>query len=467
MGRMRVALIWPYGMDTTIGLPLALGYLKSNTDTTKYDMKIFDYALKGKSSSSSLFIKEMAEFNPNVVCISCWSQAFPESLAICKGIKSMNSEITTVIGGPHPACYPEYVMENKEIDFLFRGEAELTFQAFLEEFRKDSPDWSSVDGLAYRSDGNVVKNGMARIKDLDVIKIPDYNAINLDQYIRKGYRYNAPLFKRSAPIWATRGCPYRCAFCSAPLLNGRKIRRHSIDYLVEWIKFLYYEKGIRWISIIDDNFTSDPQYVMKFCDAMLELNLKNLGFGNPNGIRMQMGGSELWKKMKQTGWRSLIVAPESGSAVVLRRMRKDLKIENVPKVVDDIRKVGLKVQAFLMLGFPGETLKDIEQTVELIKKCRFNFIIISTFQPLPGTPIYDDLVAKGEIANGILPKSYTDGEVTYITPGLRDFNFPMFVLKMYVFMLLKNPLNILYGASIFPFHKIFKKLFLNFNNMCR
>jgi len=102
-----------------------------------------------------------------------------------------------------------------------------------------------------------------------------------------------------------------------------------------------------------------------------------------------------------------------------------------------------------------------------LRGLKFNFIIISNFQPLPGTPIYDELVAKGEIPNGLLPKSYTDGEVVYTTPGLRDFNFPSFGLKMYLVMLLRNPLNILYGMSIFPFRKIFKKLFLNIGNVFR
>jgi len=231
MERMRVALIWPYGMDTSIGIPLSLGYLKSNTDNTKYDIRVFDYALKGKDSSSSTFFQEMTKFSPNVVGVSCWSQLFSESLAICKRIKSINPEVTTVIGGPHASSYPDQVMENKEVDFAFRGEAELAFQAFLEELQEHNPDWASIKGLVFRSNGNILENEMDRIKDLDTIKIPDYEAINLDQYIRKGYRYNAPRFKRSAPIWATRGCPYRCAFCSAPILNGRMIRRHSINIL--------------------------------------------------------------------------------------------------------------------------------------------------------------------------------------------------------------------------------------------
>ena len=375
---MKIALIWPKGFDTSYVLPLSLAYLISNIGNGKHKIKIFDCALMGIDSSSPKFSRIIDDFSPQIVGVSCWSNTFSEALNIIRVVKSINSCITTVIGGCHASSYPDQVMEQKEIDFLFRGEAEFSFQLFLDELEKKEPNWSIVKGLLYRSsDGNNIKNDIKFEESLDRISIPDYDSINLEKYIEHGYRYNSPV-KRNAPIIATRGCPYRCNFCSAPIINGKKIRKHSVEYMREWIKYLYEKKNIKWFSIIDDNFTFDADYAKAFCQEIINLGLKDIGFANPNGVRLQRGNPELWALMKLAGWRTIHIAPESGSNRVLKLMKKDLNPDIVPGVVEDIKASGLKVQAFFLLGYPGESIDDIKKTSELIKKCRFNFVFFQS-----------------------------------------------------------------------------------------
>jgi radical SAM superfamily enzyme YgiQ (UPF0313 family) len=463
--KMKIALVWPKGFDTTYTMPLSLGYLKSNADSEKYHIRIFDCALMDLDSSSPKFSRQLVDFGPHVVGVSCWSPTFNEALKVLRVAKKIDSHTITVIGGPHATCYAGRVMEHKEIDFLFRGEAEKSFQLFLDKLRRNEMDLSAVKGLMYRlSDGSIVKNEIVFEERLDDIKIPDYDEMNLDKYLESGYRWNTPV-KRNAPIFATRGCPYQCKFCSASILSGRKVRKHSIEYMIEWIKFLYYEKNTRWFNIIDDNFTFDTGYAAAFCEHIIELGLKDIGFGTPNGVRMQRGSPELWRLMKRAGWKSVNVAPESGSKRVLRLMKKDLDIDVVPEVVAEMRAVGLKVQAYFILGYPGETEEDLHETEQLLKKCRFNFVFFNNFQPLPGTQVYDELVEKKEIPDGLLPENFSDGSRAYTPPELRGFNFSRFIIRSYFSLIMREPLNIFYILKMFPLRMYVRKLLLNIKSM--
>jgi radical SAM superfamily enzyme YgiQ (UPF0313 family) len=267
--------------------------------------------------------------------------------------------------------------------------------------------------------------------------------MRLEEYIARGYTYGTAR-KRQAPIWATRGCPYCCEFCSAPTMNGRPLRLHSIEYLVEWVKYLYHQKRISCIGIIDDNFTFHVDFAKAFCEAMIRLNLKNLHFTSPNGIRVQRTDAELFKLMKRCGWEDIVIAPESGSSRTLKSMKKNIDLSIVPAKVAEIKRHGLIVRGNFMIGYPGETRDDLKKTQELLRKCRFNLVQISCFQPLPGTPVYDKLVANGEIMNGQMPDDNLSGKTQYIPAALRDFNFPRYILKNYLYVLFNNPTNIWY-----------------------
>ncbi len=460
MGKKKIALIWPNGYDVLESIPLPFGYLVSNTDPAKYELRIFDCTLRNIDADDPQLRNELVNFSPEVVCLSSYSPMFPEAFKIIQMVKSINPKVISLYGGVHASSYPDKVFLHEEIDYIIRGEGEIAFSMFLDELGKKEPNWDVVSGLMYRSNGKIIKNKVEEIQDLDQIKIPDYDAIQLDAYIKAGYRMNSPV-KQNAPMMVTRGCPYLCTFCSAPFLDGKIIRRHSQEYLTKWISFLYDKKGIRWFNIIDDNFTFNVKYAKNFCRTMIKLNMKDLCFGTPNGIRMERGDPELWGLMKQAGWRAVVIAPESGSERTLENMKKKLKLENVPRIVQDIRDADLKVQAFIIVGYPGETEEDLTLTENFIKKMKFNWVGIHNFQPLPGTPIYDDLVAQGEIPDGTLPANYTSGELVYVTPALRDFNFSIYTLKIYLHMALKEPLNVFYILSLFSPKLFLKKLSSN------
>ena len=231
-------------------------------------------------------------------------------------------------------------------------------------------------------------------------------------------------------------------------MNGKRIRTHSIEYLVDWVKYLYYDKNINYINIIDDNFTYNTRFAKEFCKAMINLGIGDLQFNTPNGIRVQRSDAELFRLMKKAGWRTIYIAPESGSAKTLRRMKKDLDLTIIPDKIQEIKDAGLKVIGYFVVGYLGETVEDIKKTQSFIRENKFDHVHINTFQPLPGTPIYDELVEKGRILHTLLPCSIGFGEASYRTESLKNFNFSAFTLKTYLYLLLRDPKIIFYWLTV-------------------
>lgn len=463
--RKRITFIWPSNPGLTMAMPISLAYIVGNLDPAKYKVDVIDCVLD--KIDHRQIVRRIYRFKPAVVGISCWSTNFTESLVLAKMIKTKSPHLPVILGGPHATCYSDAVMKHPEFDFVFRGEAELVFSLFLEELGKKNPKWFKIPGLTYRTKvGKIKKQPIYLTPNLDDLKLPDYKAIKLDDYIEKGYRLISS-HKRSVPLVTTRGCPYGCAYCSASMLNGKRVRKHSVEYLMKQIKYLYHKKGIRSFSILDDNFTFDTKYAKDFCRAVIKLGFKKVEFCTTNGIRMQRGDPDLWRLMKKAGWKIIIIAPESGSRRILKLMRKDLNPDIVMPIVKEIKAAGLRVTANFIIGFPGETKKDLAKTFALIKKANVDFANIHHFQPLPGTPIYDELVKKKEIVADFLPGSYEKSEAGYVTKSLKNFNFSKFYYKVVIFCLWRNPSYIYHFLRSYRLKSLIPRVISEFLNMLK
>ena len=463
--KKHITLIWPSNPGLVMAMPISLAYLTGNLDKKKYKVDVIDCVLN--KIDHDQIVRRITRFKSQVVGISSWSINFNESLEIARVIKAKYPHLPVIMGGPHATCYPDSVMKHKEIDFMFRGEAELIFPLFLEELEKKTRRWSRIPGLTYRTKAGQIKGQAPYLTArLDDLRLPDYEAIRLDDYLKKGYRLISSQ-KRNVPLVTTRGCPYGCTYCSASLINGKAVRSHSIEYLMKQIRYLYDEKRIKSFSILDDNFTFDTNYAKEFCRSVIALGLKGAEFCTTNGIRMQRGDRELWDLMKRAGWKIIIIAPESGSKRVLRLMRKGLEPKIVPPIVDEIKAAGLRVTANFIIGFPGETRADLAKTTALIKKANIDFANIHFFQPLPGTPIFDELVRRGEISADFLPGSYEKGAARYITKSLKNFNFSRFYYKTVLYCLWRNPTYIYYFLKSYRLRPLFQRLISEFINMFR
>ena len=422
MSKRRVLLIWPWSQQQgrTLELfPISLGYLIRSIDFERFDVRILDCALDDIPPEGDAFACELNDFRPDVVGVSWWSLNTPVVEATLRVVRRLRPDALVMAGGPHLTGCGRPAVARRAVDFAFIGEAELGFARLLEAIQ-DAGGYpppsvlARIPGLVYRDADGVQQNPSEFVEDLDILHGIDYERLRLRDYHARGYYYGAKFQKQSeltAPIMTARGCPFECTFCLAPKIDGRRIRRHSLEHVINTITMLYHDFGARYIAIIDDNFTINNKWATKVCNAIADLKLNDLAIGTPNGIPLAGMTIELARAMKRAGWREVMIAPESGSKRTLEAMKKPINIDVVPDFIRMFHDVGLQVTAFFIIGYPDETLEDIAQTKRFIFNNDFDFVGISIYQPLPGSDIYERLIRENVIPAGFIPGHYQ--EVTF------------------------------------------------------
>jgi anaerobic magnesium-protoporphyrin IX monomethyl ester cyclase len=218
-----------------------------------------------------------------------------------------------------------------------------------------------------------------------------------------------------APMVASRGCPYPCVYCAGKLTMGKTVRYRSVDNVLEEVRLLLGRYKVREIHLVDDNFTYSKEYVLEFCRKVGEESLKFF-WTCPNGVRLNTLDEEILSAMKKAGCYAVAVGVESGSQRVLDNMRKGLTLEEIRSKIGAIRRVGLTPIGFFVLGFPGETRAEMEQTLGFSTSLglrRANFML---FHPFPGTEVFK-WIQKRHQRNGLLLTAPSFAEVSYIPEG--------------------------------------------------
>ncbi len=416
---MKVLLVFPVIRGVYQATPdLGLGYLATALRKDNHDVKIL-HSGKEKNGFASL-TNFLSDFKPQVVGFKVLSLDLPSVKKSLRRVKKFDSSIITIIGGPHPstALPDETLSYFKETDFAFAGEAEVGLPLLLKEIEKNkNRDFSSIPGLIYRNGEKAVANEKIFIEDLDSFGIPDWESMNPSEYSQKE---SFSFFSRHfppAPILVTRGCPFRCTFCSSHLVSGRRIRKRSIKNVMEEIGLLYKRYGVRELNIVDDNFAFDHSLVKDFCQGLISRRL-DLVWNCPYGLRLDSLNREILEMMEESGCYSIAVGIESGSQRVLDHMKKRLTIKEIREKVDLIKKrTKLKVVGYFIIGYPVEREEDIQKTIRLSTSLPLDIAAFAPFRPTPGTEIFTFLQKKG-ILNKVDWSTFSVEEVAFSPPGI-------------------------------------------------
>jgi len=395
---MKILLIKPNNLSDHIQPSLGLAYLAQKVRSS-HEVRIID-CIKENIAPDEFGEQVVKKHRPDMIGIQCYTFDIRNVRRILEIVKAIDPRIVTVVGGAHISSEPVRSFENLErhLDFGFAGEAEIGFPLFCDLLETPGKkDFSSVPGLIWKQNGKTVVNVEAMEQNLDELGNPAWDLIRPDDYPEAQH---GAFFRKFpiAPIITTRGCPYACTFCSAPILSGKKLRHHSLEYILENVKLLYDTYGIREFHIVDDNFTQDIDYAKTIVRGIIGLNL-DISLAMPNGIRMDYLDDELLELLKRAGLYIVSVAVESGNDAILKAMKKGTRVEKIRTDIARIHKHDLDIAAFFILGFPGETLETMGDTIRLAMQLpliRANFF---TYLPLPGTESYRQLEENGEIQN--------------------------------------------------------------------
>lgn len=393
---MKVLLIKPFNQSDHIQPSLGLGYLATALRKCGYSVHILD-CIKDNVTIDKL-PHLLRKYHPDVVGLQCYTFDLPYIRQALRIAKEVNKNIMTLAGGPHPSALPEDMLRKEpDLDYLFVGEAETGLPKLLEAIQAGDKDLSKIPGLGWR-EGNAIRlNARVVTENIDGLGLPAWDLIHPERYPESQH---GAFFKQFpiAPIMVTRGCPYPCTFCAGNIVSGKKIRRRSIENVLEEIKMLNKDFGIKEFHIIDDNFTMDTAYAKDFLRRLKALNL-GMTWAVPNGVRMDTLDDELLALMKETGLYMVSLGIETGSDTVLSSMKKGITTEKIRECVKRIDKAGIDMAGFFILGFPGETVETMMKTIDFAAELPLKRANFFTYLPFPGTESYAQLLANGELSN--------------------------------------------------------------------
>ena len=342
-----------------------------------------------ESSACNLSIEEagrqILKINPDVVGFSCTTTGIVASAELARYIKSANRNIITLIGGCHISAIPEETLkEFPEFDAGVIGEGEHTFISILQsisEYRKILPD---IHGTAIRTEKGIrINPARSLIENLDELPFPAWSLLPGFPY---SFRPSPARIKRKpcASVVLTRGCPNRCTFCDRSVF-GHRCRSYSPGYAVAMLKDLRYNYGVKEILIEDDTFIIVRGWVEEFCERLISEKIDITWSCLGRADRVTPG---LLKTMHKAGCWHISYGIESGDEETLRRVNKNLTLEQIEQAVRYSHEAGMRVKGFFMVGFPGETPDTLEATRKFALSLALDEITVMHLTPFPGCELY-------------------------------------------------------------------------------
>jgi len=386
---MKLLLVKAPSSTHTINPSLSLAYLIPNAKKHA-EIKILD-CLKENYNFED-FQKYLKFYKPDIVGFTSFTMEIKSVFKCAEIIKSYNKKIFTIVGGPHASTFPQNVLENKNIDFVFISEAENNFPKLLQQLKGIKKTFRNIPNLGFKENGKLVFNKLKLEENLDSLSFPDFDLMNFKTYPKLYLARKHP----SIPILTSRGCPFNCTFCTGYKISGKKFRARSPENIIEELKILKQKYKIKEFQIWDDNFTLDKKRAMKFCNLLIKEKL-NLIWWCPNGVRMETLDYKLLKKMKSSGCYAIVLGIESGSLKIQKDMNKNLDFKKLRNVVNMAYKLKLRTQGFFIIGYPTETKSDIIKTIKLAKSLPLDRATFGLFQPLPGSEIFNQLKKQGKL----------------------------------------------------------------------
>jgi radical SAM superfamily enzyme YgiQ (UPF0313 family) len=397
---MKILLINPLTLeDSMVNITpnLGLGYLATSLRKNGYEVEIWDGVKKDMSKKKLEWRLKTADYG--VAGYQVYTRSVREVQEGLNMVKSINPEVITVVGGPHPSGDPEGSMKYLHTDYVFRGEAEIGLVQLLNKLsgRGDGP-FEEINNLIWKNNGNIICNPLKPIEDLDIVDIPAWDMINPNDYPY------APIgaFSKKFPLTSistTRGCPYMCTFCANNTIMGRKVRARSTEIVLKEMELLYDTYGVREFQIIDDNFTSKKALTLGVCRGIVERGW-NISLSFPNGVRLSTLDEEILHLLEKAGCYSLGLGIESGSTKTLKDMKKAQSVDEIDEKVRLIHRVTkIRTTGFFIIGYPTETKEDILQTIELSKKLPINRAQFTICLPVPGSEMTKQLMKEGKMDN--------------------------------------------------------------------
>ncbi|MEA3176969.1 MAG: anaerobic magnesium-protoporphyrin monomethyl ester cyclase [Gammaproteobacteria bacterium] len=385
--RHKVVLYNPQAVFFTF--PLALLAIGSELDPDVYEVIIVDARLESDAESVVLSHLEGA------LCVGVTvltGAPISDALQISRAVKRVRPDLPVVWGGWHPSMFARECLSEPSVDVTVRAQGEETFAEIVKRLATGQSLQGCAGCTVRLPDGSIHENPPRALASVDKFRAHDYSLIPVERYFElKG--------KRQLDYISSQGCNFRCAFCSDPFVYGRKWVGLEPDRMALRLQELWDRYRFDDVNFQDETFFTKRDRVQALAEKIIESGMKFTWAATmraDQGVRLP---DEVWAKCKQSGLRRLLVGVESGSDEMLRRIRKDIKIEQVFATAEKMVRHGVAGHFPFIVGFPDESESSIQASLDVAKRLRAmspDFLTpIFYFKPYPGSELVIEAVARG------------------------------------------------------------------------
>jgi len=382
---MRILLIYPpIGKMASYNTPTGLLYVGTVLRAKGYDVKLVDCSVAPDYEQ----VLETEVRIADILGVYAMSVHIKHFLPLLGRLKEINTKMKIVWGGPHAILFPEQTARSPLADIVAKGEGENVMLQIVEGYESGEPDLHNIKGIAFEKDGEVFSNPHADFVDMETLPFLDWSLVRKETF---------NTIKNSIiRVQASRGCPYRCAFCINALTNNRKMRYRPAEKVLDEIEYLYNEHKITRVAFRDELFMSDRQQVRDIAQGLLDRNIKITWIANPRSeyLGESYVDDDYLQLLADSGCNRLQCGGESGSERILKMLHKGIGIEDILGFVRRTKKFDIIPTVAFMTGLPTETDEEQLQTLHLIRdilriepKAMINGP--ANFRPYPGGELYD------------------------------------------------------------------------------
>ena len=410
---MRVALINPkfrLPIDTRTSPHLALAYLGAVSERRGDTVRVFDADVEDQP-----LVEFLHEFKPNLVGITTNTPQVKQSWSTAAAIKK-ELDIPIVLGGPHVSVVSEDLdfesLRQPQVDMVVRGEGEgpwLEISDLVDSYLRDQPEFSAkgmmnpeldlfreVKGLSYKtSDGQLHRNPDGQvIADLDGLPWPAYHLFKMDRYTNLQPATDAIPGSRSFSILTSRGCPYRCTFCSQSIMPIKWRARSPENVIEEW-RHLVKDLGALEIGVLDDSANIRKNRLHQLADALIDNQINHVPWIFVNGIRANLADLDLLVKLKKAGLKRTAFGVETGDEQMIVKIDKHIDHDTIRQAFKNAKAAGIETIGFFIIGLPGDTRETMQKTIDFAIELDPMIANFSMMTPYPGTIVYEQVKQNG------------------------------------------------------------------------
>jgi anaerobic magnesium-protoporphyrin IX monomethyl ester cyclase len=389
---------WAYRKFCSPIAPLGLCYIAAALRKKGIDVSVIDqFATKISNKDLIDLIKRK---KPELVGFSVLTPLVPDTRKLAKEIRGISADIKIVLGNIHGTCFPDEVLQEGMADIVVRGEGEITMLELCHRLdRKDS--LKDLPGISYRIDGQIVHNPeRGFMADLDSLPYPAWDMLSLE-----AYRSHPMISVNNAialPVLASRGCDYRCYYCSQDK-SYNKFKYRKLEEVVNEIEYFNTNLKVKTFGFCDAYFPFDEKSGFEFCDTIIRRKLhKKIRWVTET--RVDKVTPDLLKIMKAAGLHLIMYGIEVGNETVLKSLGKGTTLTQARTAVKESKKAGILTQGLFMLGLPGETEKTCKDTINFARELDCDIVKFNVAVPYPGSRFFQEYAGKEDLGN---PDTFT------------------------------------------------------------